>query len=56
MLDVQHLTNDTGQLCSIENDTKHFFGVSLGVFLVFDQGVFELNLLDLASSRETTCA
>src|SRR5262249_29629004 len=38
--------NDTGQLCSIENDTKQFFGVSLGVFLVFDRGAFELDLLD----------
>src|SRR6516165_4616044 len=30
----------------IRNGAKHFFGVSLGVFLVFDRGVFELDLLD----------
>ena len=34
MLDVERVENNTGQLCSIRNDTKHCFGVSLGVFLV----------------------
>src|SRR6516225_1190017 len=42
MLDVERVANNTRQLSSIRNDTKHFFGVSLGVFLVFDRGVFEL--------------
>src|SRR5215468_6411098 len=42
MLDVERVANNTGQLCSIRNDTEHFFGVSLGVLLVFDRGVFEL--------------
>src|SRR6516162_7311097 len=46
MLDVERVANNTGDLCSIRNDTEHFIGLSLGVFLVFDWGVFELDLLD----------
>jgi len=46
MLDVERAANNTGQPCSIRNDTEHSFGVSLGVFLVFDRGVFELARLD----------
>src|SRR6516162_3991100 len=42
MLDVERVANNTRQLSSIRNDTKHFFGVILGVFPVFDRGVFEL--------------
>jgi len=44
MLDVERVANDTGQLRSIRNDSEDFFGVSLGVFLVFDRSVFELDL------------
>ena len=42
VLDMKRLTDDTGQLCRIRNDTEHFFGMSLSVLLVFDRGVFEL--------------
>ena len=42
MLDVKRVANNTGQLCSIRNDTKHFVGLSLRMLLVFDWGVFEL--------------
>src|SRR5262249_20212153 len=46
MLDVERVANNTGQFSSVRNDTKHFFGVSLGVSLVFDGRVFELARLD----------